>query len=505
MNEVVTSTVGTEAAATKASSGPKINGSVGPWLQDVRKISPEISERLPVASGITFFPELNAKSQAIFFKYPGGWKARAVPEKAFVASSGLKPTFWNLEAVLQALEGGPCDVYITEGEMDALALAEAGIPDCQILSVPSGAKSSDPGTPIPYVRGALEQGLSKASKIIWCGDEDTVGLALREQMVCQFGVAKFWFVKWPNGRKDANEVLVKEGYALLMDALLTPQPWPSMGLYTIDELPEPPSFTLWTPSLECLRDKVYVAPKMLSVVTGQPGFGKTVFMGQFWYEIIHANNLVGCFASFETGPKPHIRRQLRTLYNGIPEYQQTDGEKALADRWIKEHYLFMVHHEQRPSLDWFLEQSEIAVIRHGAQIIQLDPWNRMEAARARNETETEYIARCIRAMHSFAKDMNCHVQIIAHPAKMDGNRRGTVPELEDISGSKNWQNMPDQGFVIHRPKLFDKVGNQLTKAQFIVRKARFEELGYPTSINIDYDINLKRYVPDYSSDLVEEQ
>jgi hypothetical protein len=61
----------------------------------------------------------------------------------------------------------------------------------------------------------------------------------------------------------------------------------------------------------------------------------------------------------------------------------------------------------------------VAVVWHGAKIIQIDPWNRLEAARERDESETEYIGRCLRTLHVFAHDMNCHVQVLAHPAKME--------------------------------------------------------------------------------------
>jgi twinkle protein len=79
--------------------------------------------------------------------------------------------------------------------------------------------------------------------------------------------------------------------------------------------------------------------------------------------------------------------------------------------------------------------------------------------------------------------MNCHVQIHAHPAKMDSARRGSAPVLEDISGAKNWENMVDQGFTVHRPQVFD--GNdRKTEAVLYHRKSRFEELGYPCKLQL---------------------
>lgn len=487
-------------------SGPmRLSVAAQAWLRETRKLSPEILARLPVASGTTFFPELNGRNEAVFFGYREGWKARAFPAKAFAAKKGWKPTLWNIDAVLEVLKGGACDVYITEGELDACALIEAGIPEYQVLSVPSGSQDkADPTAPLPFLIEALEEGLNKASKFIWCGDCDRAGSVLRERFVHQCGIAKFFTITWRRERIDANSVLIEDGIDELQDTLLRDlQPWPTKGVYRLDEMPEPPKLTLWTPQLPCLKDQVFLAPRTMSIVTGQPGHGKSTCFGQIWFEIINEYNLVGCFASFETRPKPHIRRQLRTLFIGKPEYQQDDAEKARADRWINEHYLFINHPEQRPTLDWYLDQAEIAVIRYGAQVVQLDPWNRLEGSRSRDESETEYIARCLKAVHVFAQDMNCHMQIIAHPAKLGGDRKGAIPELEDISGSKNWDNMVDQGFVIHRPRLFDEVGKRVTKAKFVVRKARFEELGYPLSVNIDYDINERRYVPDYDTDMVE--
>jgi twinkle protein len=89
--------------------------------------------------------------------------------------------------------------------------------------------------------------------------------------------------------------------------------------------------------------------------------------------------------------------------------------------------------------------------------------------------------------------MNCHVQILAHPAKMDGARRGQAPGLEDISGSKNWENMVDQGFVVHRPEIFDGT-NRKTEAHLYHRKARFEELGHPCKLKLDFKLSEGRYI-----------
>ena len=422
-----------------------------------------------------------------------------MPDKAFVAGKGFELAFWNLEAVLRGLKAGRVSrVYLVEGELDACALVEAGVSHEAVLSVPNGAKQRPNDEPASakayaYVDQALTAGLNLAAKVVWCGDDDAPGLALRTDMVALFGPAKFWFVEW-DGLKDAGEVLIKRGATSLLDRVVNgAQPWPVEGLYRISQLPEPPTLTLWDPGFSEWESKVRLAPRTLSVVTGHPGHGKTALWCQIWFNVAKKHDVTICAASFETRPKPHMRRQLRSLFCGALERDLQPDEIRAADAWIEAHYLFLVHPDQRPTLDWLLKTAEVAVVRHGARVVQVDPWNRLEGARGPRESETDYIGRCLRALHGFAHDLNVHVQILAHPAKMEGNRRGQPPSLEDISGSKNWDNAVDQGFVVHRPEIFDG-STRKTEAVLYQRKARFEELGHPCKLLLDYSLSKGRYL-----------
>ena len=101
-------------------------------------------------------------------------------------------------------------------------------------------------------------------------------------------------------------------------------------------------------------------------------------------------------------------------------------------------------------LDKFLELCRVAVVRHGVKMIVLDPWNELEHKRRRDETETDYIGRAIRAIKRFAKLNDVAFWVVAHPTKpSEGVKK--VPGLYDISGSANWANKADYGLTYHRP------------------------------------------------------
>jgi twinkle protein len=52
------------------------------------------------------------------------------------------------------LAANPSEVFIVEGELDACALVEAGVPPDRVLSVPNGAKQKPADEPVEQ-RGTI--------------------------------------------------------------------------------------------------------------------------------------------------------------------------------------------------------------------------------------------------------------------------------------------------------------------------------------------------------------
>lgn len=448
-----------------------------------RGISAETLAKLGVRSGTASFTD--GKREALFWPYIQNgevvnWKATSIEGKAFTGMPKGKMCLHHVDDLGD-------DVIIVEGEWDMAAMVEAGVPVSGVTTIPNGANGSGNGY------GYILDSDWRPKRVVLATDNDEVGLILRGTLAKIFGAAMCWFIDWPEGSKDANDYLKSDGPSALHElATQGALPWPVVGLYRLDELPEPAPLKTWLPGFPEWEGKVRLAPGTMSVVTGHPGHGKTQLWMQIWQQVVLNYGITVAMASFETRAKPHHRRTIRSLLERCPEKDMSPQQMAKADRWINDHYLWMWHPEQKPTLGWLLDTAEVAVVRHGAKVVQVDPWNRLEHDRDSRESETDYIGRCLTALYVFAQDMNCHVQILAHPAKMDGKRRDMPPMLEDISGSKHWDNRVDQGFVVHREQLFDQ-GQRKTECTLFQRKARFEELGHPCALDLRFDPSVSRY------------
>lgn len=486
------------ATTADGPSGFRLSATAINYAKRVRKVSRETLERFGVGSGTTYFGDLAAKSDAVFFPYYVhgelvNWKAAAFPEKSFTSLKGGRSALFNLDAVKNSET-----VYLTEGEWDCISLCEAGLPVNMVASVPGGApdKKREDGAPRNYrwAEDALEAGLKRAKRIVWCGDMDGPGHLLREDMAEILGAARFWFVDWPEGCKDASDMLRTDGPAELLDRVTNGAlPWPIDGVYTLDEIPETAPLTTWSTGFDGWDKKIMLAPRTLSVLTGHGGHGKTTLFAQIWFHIVRRYGLVAGIATFETRAKPAYRQLLRQFYASKLHFHMTDIEIREADNAIRDHYRFLIRKDHPPTLEWLLDKAEVAVVRHGASIIEIDPWNRVESQRRSGESETDYILRCLLALYNFANDMNVHVQVAAHPAKRDPRLKDRAPDLEDVAGSKAWETVPDQGFTVHRKKFWDEKVGRLYDAELYHQKARFDELGHRCVVDVRLDPQTWRF------------
>lgn len=418
--------------------------------------------------GLTSVERDGAHWLAIPYRFDGqivNRKYRLTSEKRHMMDKGGKLCLWNADTLSER----PDKLIITEGEFDALAAMACGFK--HVVSVPNGASSAggDPFTGNAYAYlYESEAALKDVKQIVLATDSDEPGQALARDLAAILGPERCRFLEYPDGCKDLNEVLIECGQAMLVETVQCAKPFPVAGLYRFSDFPDQAEVKAMGTGIEELDELMQVALGTLTVFSGFSNMGKTTVLNTILANAIERHVPV-CIASFETLPKPIMQAGLAKAVIGCSneDYQGHPDRRAVLDHIERNVTIISnaLDDDADIDLEAYLELIRIAVVRDGARIVVLDPWNELEHKRGRDETETEYIGRAIRALKRFARRFNVALWVIAHPAKPQKGMTGK-PGLYDISGSANWANKADYGLIYHRP---DKTVNAGTLTVVKVR------------------------------------
>ncbi|KAJ7947418.1 twinkle-like protein, chloroplastic/mitochondrial [Quillaja saponaria] len=416
--------------------------------------------------------------------------------------------FWqeaDTEKIFYALDDieGQSDIIIVEGEMDKLAMEEAGIFNC--VSVPDGAPPTvsqkelppeEKDTKYQYLWNCKEY-LNKASRIILATDGDPPGQALAEELARRLGRERCWRVRWPKKNevdqcKDANEVLMFLGADVLKEVITNAELYPIRGLFNFrDYSDEIDAYYHRTLGYECgvstgwsaLKDLYNVVPGELTIVTGVPNSGKSEWIDAL---ICNLNERVGwkfALCSMENKVREHARKLLekhikkpffKARYAESVERMSIE-ELEKGKQWLSDtFYLIRCEDDSLPNIKWVLDLAKSAVLRHGVRGLVIDPYNELDHQRSVSQTETEYVSQMLTKIKRFAQHHGCHVWFVAHPRQLH-HWVGSPPNLYDISGSAHFINKCDNGIVIHRNR--DPEAGPIDQVQVCVRKVRNKVAG----------------------------
>lgn len=406
-------------------------------------------------------------------------------DRAYAMDDDAPLTLWNHDVLLdESLANQP--LIVTEGEWDALTVLTAG--KRRVVSVPNGAPGSTSDDE------ALTEGkryqwfwrceplLAKVRQIILCVDNDDPGRALAADLCRLFGPERCLFVTYPAGCKDAGDVAKYSGHNELARMLDEAKPYPIKGLYRLDEFPERAELVAWPTGIAALDTMMQIVPGTLTVFTGYANMGKSTVMNAVLGHLVR-HNIPVCIASFETDVKPILRDYLRASIAQIPIHDARTKPQPGTDALIEDNVRIitqLVDEDDEMDLDAFLDLCRTAVLRDGVRFILLDPWNELEHKRRRDETETDYISRALRAIKKFAKQYQVAFWVVAHPTKPhEGAVK--VPGLLNISGSANWANKADYGLTYHRARPDEN------RAELRVTKVRMGLPGQKGSSFVEFD------------------
>jgi twinkle protein len=368
---------------------------------------------------------------------------------------GLPLQLWNLDS----LRDLPCrprePLVLTEGEFDTIAVAQA----CRgifVSSVPNGSSSKRSEGPIfvkddsafAYLRGPdqkLIPEIDQFDKIVLATDIDEPGIILRNELALRIGETRCWFVTYPAGCKDGNDVLKKHGEEALRRVIADAKPMRPGYLVKPSEIPPRRAEITYSTGMGFLDKNIMLIRPELLVITGEPGDGKGQFLRVLAFHLAESHGWRTAFLTPED-PAHRLRRDMRrfALKGAANPGREARDE---ADRWCDQHFRISQPPEDEPiTIDVVMHEMEIAALHHDCQVFIVDPWNEILHDFERL-SETQYVERTLMLLKRKARRCNVVLIIAAHPTKL---KEGEKADLYRISGSANWSNKCDHGLVVWR-------------------------------------------------------
>lgn len=428
-------------------------------------------------------------------------------DKQFKMNAGSELIFYNLDSREET-------TIIVEGELDVLALYEAGVTN--VISVPNGAAPISSKNPnYEYLDNCADE-IHDIRHFVLAVDGDAPGIVLRDELVRRFKPNNCSRVEWPEGTKDANDVLQKYGAERLRQVLDAARPYPVSGIarpktdlrdaldrWRRDGLPSGDS-TGW-PTLDEYWKPV---PGEMTIITGVPSHGKSTWCDALLMQLYELHGWRSIVFSPENYPtETHSAKLLeltvgkafdehsaeRWRKQGMRAEVMDDDEYEQALDAVEDAVSYIVQKSDGDglTLDEIFELARVEIYRRGAKVLVLDPWNEIEHEMPKGMSETLYISFALSKIRRFARSAGVHIFVVAHPTKLtpqaekfkddNGNDQTRniypVPDLYHISGSAAWKNKADNGISIWRDEFADAHGQNPHLVLVVVTKVKRKWVG----------------------------
>ncbi len=441
------------------------------WF-NTRGISQKTLTDLNVGEGPEFMPQTGKTENTIQFNYLMGEQLINVKyrdgRKNFKLYKGAEKIFYNINSIV-----GYEDCIITEGEMDVLALHEAGIKNA--VSVPNGATLNSNN--LDYLDNCIDY-FDNKERVILAVDNDEPGQALQQEFIRRLG-AEVCYIATFEDCKDANEYLIKYGKEKLIKRIEGARPVPLENVTTFKDIEDEITdfvkngfkrgYQIGLPNFD---DIFSTYTGQFITVTGIPSSGKSDFVDQMVVGYNQKYQWKTAFASPENAPTYlHAHKLMRKVWQDMPKKNDigTDKWNQVADH-VNDNFYFI--DMERYTLESVLRKGAELVKRKGIKCLVIDPFNKVRDVDCKTEDVNRYTMEYLTKIETFAKKYDVLVFVVAHPTKMykDSNGKIEEPTMYNIKGGGEWYDASYHGILVHRD-----YENKTVKAK--VLKVKFQNLG----------------------------
>ena len=441
------------------------------WFKS-RGITQKTLTDLSVSEGSEFMPQTGKEENTIKFNYFMGNQLINVKyrdgRKNFKLYKGAEKVFYNINSIV-----GHESCVIVEGEIDALSLHEAGVPN--VVSVPNGATLNHNN--LDYLDNCIDYFEDK-TKIILAVDADEPGTMLKQEFIRRLGAEVCFLVDFKDC-KDANEFLVKYSKDELKNAIHVATQVPLENVTTLKDVENDlkdfvkhgfkPGFQVGLENF----DKIFSTyTGQFITVTGIPSSGKSDFVDQMVVGYNKNYQWKTAFASPENAPTYlHAHKLMRKTWQDMPSPNDIGGKKwnEVADH-VNDNFYFI--DMDKYSLESVLRKGAELVKRKGIKCLVIDPYNKVRDINAASDDVNRYTMDYLSKIEQFCRKYDVLTFIVAHPTKMYKGQDGRMeePNMYNIKGGGEWYDASYHGLLVHRDY-------EAKNTKVKVLKVKFQNLG----------------------------
>lgn len=391
------------------------------WLTEKRGLQPqtirayqvgekEVRQKEGPARQCVVFPSYNPQGELVRVKF------RDIAEKAYMPTypRGGEFTLFGI----QAIDPDDQQLYVTEGELDAMAMYDYGF---AAVSVPYGAKGigADGQNPNdPWIQHDFDW-LEQFVDIVLALDCDKPGAEATAAIAPRLGLHRCRILEFPGGRKDANQCLLeKVSYCDLataiadaadMDPAELKRPSDFRRLVWEEFYPtngEPPGDPLpWAMPFR-------LRPSEVTLWHGYTKHGKTVCLSYLLAWLAKHRHRRNCVASMEIHAAKTVQNMMRQALGAPKPEHEKEFDAALSwmDRWT---LIYDCLGEADP--DTLFGCFSYAARKYGVSHFVIDSLMKIAMDEEDNKLMKEFMNRVCK----FAQEHQVHVHLVAHDKKPD--------------------------------------------------------------------------------------
>jgi len=447
------------------------------------------------SGGSHFYPYTN--------KYDGkviAWKERKLP-KDFI----IHGNFTNVELFGQASSnGGGKTLVITEGELDACAVAQAFLNKYNkiypVVSIPSASGH----------KVLLEQRdwVRKFESIILFFDQDEAGKTATDKAAKIIGAGKVKIAKLTE--KDPCDQLLKHGPDSLVQSYWNAQTWSPAGIVTGEAIWEQYKERQAVKSipypncLQGLNDKLKgIRHGEITLFTSGTGSGKSTVVKEIILELLHKTEdkvgLISLEESVGDTAEKFIHMVLKREVGSTLE--STDQERAAYMEVFGNERLVLLDHQGSVGDSSLIDKIEYMALM-GCKYLILDHITIAVSEGTEGLSGNEAVDKVMSDLLKIVKKHNIWLCLISHLRKAPGGgtsfEEGKLASIDDIKGSGSIKQISFD-IVTFARNLISENSTERNTIKFRVLKSRFTGLtgsaggaiydpntGRLTSTNIDF-------------------